>query len=198
MNVEKRTERLDVVREKGFVPGVLYGKGFESVSIQVEQKDFAKTLQEFSTSKTFSIKFDGKTHIVYIKELQKTFMNHSSYSHFDLMKVSATDTLHSKVPVHLLGKEKFEKSTLRVGLTLEEVDIEYVVGAGISHIDLDISELTLETPFYVKDLVTPEKVTVLNDPEEMVVHLVEYKEKPEVEESDEQHAIEVPEDEQEE
>lgn len=190
MNVELRTEKLKEVRKKGFIPGVIYGSGVAATAIQVEDLDFMRTLHEFHTSKTFSIKLEGKKHIVYIKEIQNALMNQHEVIHFDLIKVSASDTLHASIPVYLEGKEKFEKSTLMVSLNRDELDIEYNVGAGISQIDVDVSELALNESIYVKDIVVPEGVKILADPEEMVVHIVETKVKEEEPESDEQHAIE--------
>lgn len=190
MNVQKRTEKLKVIREKGFVPGTIYGKGFPAQSIQIEEKDIVKLVNKYSTSMTFSVKLDGETHIVYIKEYQKTFKSRLAFAHFDFVKVSATDTLQSKVSVHLIGKEVFDKSSMMVSLTLEELDIEYNVGSGVSQLDVDVSELTFEQPLFVKDVVVPKGVKILNDLEDMVVHLVESKSEVEPEESDEQDQIE--------
>ena len=189
MNVTERTKKLQVVRNDGKIPGVIYGKGIDSKPIQVDEKDFMKTLHENSTSKTFSITFDGKKHIVYIKDYQPDYMHQSKILHFDLLKVSATDTLQSSVPIHLLGKEKFEKSTSIISSSIEELEIEYAVGKGISHIDIDISELTLNDALLVKDVIVPEGVKILNDSEQMIVHLIESRMEEEPEESDVQAGI---------
>jgi len=190
MKVEKRTEKVKHLRQKGLVPGVIYGHNFENVNIQMPKLDLSKAVREFGTSKTFSIKLGKEKHIVYIKEYQNDYMDNSSFLHFDLVKVASDDTLTASVTLHFVGKEKFLKSTKVLTTNLDELEIEYLVGTGISHLDVDVSELTDEQPIYVKDLVLPEGIKVLNDLEEVVCSLNEvtvYEEKEE--ESDEQEGL---------
>lgn len=171
MKIEKRTKQLKEVRQHGFTPGVIYGKDFPSTSIQVPALEFQRALQEYGTSKTFSILLDGKKHIVYVKEYQDAYMNHGSYSHFDLVKVSKNDTLHGEVDLHFIGKEIFNKSNLVFTSNLDEIEVEYNVGSGISHLDVNVEELTEHLPLYVKDLALPKGITVLNNPEQIVCAL---------------------------
>ena len=186
MNIEKRNTKPQEVRLNGFVPGVIYGKDFPSTSVQVPSLEFTKKLHEVGTSKTFSILLDGKKHIVYIREYQKAYMDPSSYIHFDLVKVSQDDTLHSNVSLHFIGKEAFNKSSLVFTTNLDEVEVEYNVGSGISHLDLNVEALTEDTPIYVKDLVVPEGIKVLNNPDQIVCSLSQPTEIKEVAEEDEQ------------
>jgi large subunit ribosomal protein L25 len=171
MNVEKRTEKAALLRKKGIVPGVLYGKGFDSVSVQIPLLDFQKALREFGTSKTFKISLGKDNHIVYIKEFEVNVMDYNQITHYDLIKVSATDTLQSSVSLHFVGKEKFNASSLVFTSYLDEIEVEYAVGSGISHIDIDVAGLTEEEPFHVKDIVLPDGITLLSDPEEIVCGL---------------------------
>lgn len=197
MNIEKRVNKLQEVRQNGFVPGVLYGKDFPSTSVQVPKLDFSKKLNEVGTSKTFSILLDGKKHIVYIREYQKTYMEQNSYMHFDLVKVSQDDTLQSNVSLHFIGKEIFNKSALVFTTNLDEVEVEYNVGSGISYLEVNVENLTEETPIYVKDLEVPEGNKVLNDPDQIVCSLSQPTEIKETEETDEQEGFYSEEDEQE-
>lgn len=186
MNIEKRNKKLQEVRQNGFVPGVIYGKDIEATSVQVPTLQFSKKLHEVGTSKTFSILLDGQKHIVYIREYQKAYMDPSSYIHFDLVKVSKDDTLHSNVSLHFIGKEKFNNSALVFTTNLDEVEVEYNVGSGVSYLDIDVSSLTDETPLYVKDIKVPKGLKVLNNPDQIVCSLSQPTEIKEVEETEEQ------------
>lgn len=186
MNIVKRKEKLRVVRQNGFIPGVLYGKDFSSTSIQAPLSEFVKALNEYGTSKTFSIKIEGKKHIVYIKDYQSNLMNAKKYIHFDLLKVSADDTLHAYVSTHYVGKENMAKSSSVFTSNLDELEIEYAVGSGISSIDVDVSSLTEDSPIYVKDIAVPKGIKIVSDPEAIVCSLLQatvYEE--ETEETDE-------------
>lgn len=171
MNIEKRVLKPAEVRRKGLVPGVIYGKDFPSTPIQVPNLKLVKKIAEVGTSKTFSILLDEKKHIVYVREYQHGFMDPSSYIHFDLVKVSIDDILQSNVSLHFIGKENFTKSSLVFTTNLDEIEVEYNVGSGISYLDLDVTTLTEDTPIYVKDLTVPKGIKVLNDPEQMVCSL---------------------------
>ena len=171
MNIEKRVLKAAEVRQNGFVPGVIYGKDFPATSVQVPALELTKKIAEVGTSKTFSIKLDGKKHIVYVKEFQNAYMDPSSYIHFDFVKVSQDDTLQANVSLHFIGKENFTKSSLVFTTNYDEVEVEYNVGSGISYIDVDVTELTEDTPIYVKDIVVPKGIKVLSDPDQMVCSL---------------------------
>ncbi len=189
MNIEKRTKRVDEVRKSGFVPGVVYGKDFPSTSVQVPALEFTRAIQQYGTSKTFSIKLEGKKHIVYVREYQNVYMDHNAYSHFDLVKVSSTDTLQSNVALHFIGREVFSKSMLVFTSNLDEVEVEYHVGSGVSHLDVNVEELTEETAMYVKDLVLPKGIKVLNNPEQIVCALSQVAEVVEETDEDEQEGF---------
>ena len=178
MNIKKRVDKPNLVRKNGFVPGVLYGKGIESIKIQIEESEFNKLLRENGTNKTFSVKLGKKKHIVYIKKFTKDVFNSKKTVHFDLLKVSQDDKITSNVQLHFVGREGFEKSSLIFVSNKDEAEIEYNVGSGISKIDVDITGLTEGNPIYFKDLVVPEGIKVLNDPEELVCGLTTVSEEP--------------------
>lgn len=186
MNIEKREEKPNLVRKNGLVPGVIYGKGIESTKIQIDEIEFSKLLKENGTNKTFSVKLGRKKHIVYIKKYSKDVFNAKKVIHFDLLKVSEDDTITSSVQLHFVGKEEFEKSSLIFVSNKDEAEIEYSVGSGISRIDVDVRGLTEDKPIHFKDLVVPEGIKLLNDPEELVCGLTTVSEKlEEVEELEE-------------
>jgi large subunit ribosomal protein L25 len=61
-------------------------------------------------------------------------------------------------------------------LPLHAIDIECLVTNAPSAIIVSISELAIGSSIHVRDLVLPEGVKVLNDPDLVVVHVVERKE----------------------
>ena len=170
MNDEIRTRKVAEIRKDGFIPGVMYGHGIEPVSVQVETLDFHKSLRQFGQSKTFSITLDGKKHIVYIKEVQKAFMD-QGFEHFDLMRVTKKDTLHASIPLHFIDKDHFQSTTAVFHAYMNELEIEYHVGEGIAHFDVDLSELTMETPILIKHLKLPKGVKPMAEPNDIVCAL---------------------------
>jgi large subunit ribosomal protein L25 len=180
MKLERRTVKGSKVRKDGLTPGILYGKGIESVSVQVSQSEFQKVYNKKGTSKTFEATLEGKKHIVYIKQTQAFAENFHVKSHFDLVKVSAGDTMTSKIHLVFVNHEEVEKRGLIVQSVMDTIEVEYEVGAGISKLELDVAGMTDHDTLSVKDIVAPKGVTILEDPEQVVVSISTPKEEVEV------------------
>ena len=70
MKVQIRTLKASKIKNNTIIAGVIYGGGLESTNIQVDAHEFTQMYRSKGTSKTFSINLEGKTHIVYIREIK--------------------------------------------------------------------------------------------------------------------------------
>ena len=173
MKLFKRTDTLKKVRADNLVAGVIYGKKLESTPIQVEYKDFKQHYNEFGKSMTFKATLEGKTHQAYIKEVQLDPLNHQNVLHFDMIKVSATDTITAEIPVYVTNKEHLEAKGVIVQLLVPRVEAEYRVGKGVSNFEVSVEGLDVGDAIYVKDLEVPEDLKILEDPERMIINITE-------------------------
>ncbi len=176
MKIELRTKKGSKVRNFNIVPGVLYGKGLASTSITANAAEFNKMFHKMGTSKTFEVELDGVKHLVYIKEVQPLPSNLHSARHFDLMKVSLDDTMTSKVRVVFVNKEIVEKKGLILHSVADTIEIEYAVGKGISHLELNVENLEENNVLHVSDIVVPNGVKILTSLEDVVVSVSRPKE----------------------
>ncbi|MBN2504551.1 MAG: 50S ribosomal protein L25 [Bacilli bacterium] len=173
MKLEKRTEPLRIVRKMGKVPGVLFGKAIEPVSIQVDEKELQETLRIHGKTQTFKVKLDNKTHIVYIKDVQRAILNRKHFLNVELLHVEKSDTITAKIPLHLNGRETIEHHGRIVQLVADAIEVEYAVGKGQSHIDVDVSHLQVGDTIKVKDIKLPEELKSVDDPEKVLIHFGE-------------------------
>lgn len=194
MKLQKRTVKGSKIRDKNIVAGVIYGGGIESTSIQADAMELAKSIENYGTSKTFNVTLEGKKHIVFIKDYLAQVLNQSEYVHFDLMKVSAGDTLTSKVRVIWMNKEIPEKRGLILNSALDEVEIEYEVGSGVSQVEVDVTEVQEHDILHVSDIIPIEGIKILDDPEAPIISVSTPKEIVE-EDTDEQDPYFAPEEE---
>ncbi len=171
MKIVKRTENIKILRQNNIIPGVIYGKEIESTPIQVEYLELVKALKKYGTNMTFKVKLDNKEHIVYIRQFQNDYLLNYKPTHFDLVKVSLTDTITSHVPLNFLHKDNIAKSGEVLSINLNDLEVEYKVGSGVSHIDVDLTKLLTDDTVYVSDVVAPEGVTVLNKPTQIIANL---------------------------
>ncbi len=192
MKLEKRTEKLNKVREQRLVPGVVYGKEIESTPVQAEFKEFADAYSEYGMSMTFKAKLGRKTHQVYFKEVQVDPLRHNHVLHFDLQKVSATDSITAEIPVVLVNKEQVEDRGLVVELIASSIETEFPAGEGISNFELDVSGLEGNEALHVSDLDLPEGFKVLAPEDKIIVSISYPQEEEEIEEEvDEDEELEV-------
>jgi len=169
MKIEKRTENTANLRDQKIIPGVIYGKGIESTPIQLSEVDFTSLFRQYGHTMTFDIKIGRKKHIVYIKDLQRDKIQYNQVLHFDLQKVSESDTITAEIPVHVINDEKIKQRGQIVHLIIESLETEYPVGQGISRFDVSVEGLELDDSLYVKDVELPEGFTIHEDPEETLL-----------------------------
>ena len=184
MKIQLRTQKGKKIRNINTVPGILYGKGIDAISISVDAQEFKKTYLSKGSSKTFEVDLDGDKHLVYIKEVQPLPSNENLANHFDLVKVSKDDTMVSKVRISFVNKEVVEKKGLILNAVSDTVEVEYAVGAGVSHLDLNVEDLEENDTLKISDIVVPTGVKILSNLDETVVSVSRPKE--EVIEEDEE------------
>lgn len=169
MKIELRTVKGSKMKNTGLTPGVLYGKGIDSVAVQVKTNEFQKMYSAKGQSKTFDITLDGKKHIVYIKDTQSSYENHNIKTHFDLVKVAADDTMTSKINLVFVNHEQVEKRGLILNAVMTTIEVEYGVGSGISKLEIDVEGLEDRDSLSVSDIKVPEGVTILENMDQTVV-----------------------------
>ena len=173
MKLEKRTDSLKNVRGMNKIPGVLFGKTIEPISIQVDEKPFHDTFAEKGFTQTFEVKLGKAKHLVYIKDIQRDIIKHNQFLNIKLQKVSKDDTITADIPLNIIGREKIEKPGVIVSVPYDTLEVEYNVGSGVAHIDVDVSNLAVGDSLSVKDLDIPEGLKVLVDEEQTVVSVIE-------------------------
>ncbi|MDD4596171.1 MAG: 50S ribosomal protein L25 [Candidatus Izemoplasmatales bacterium] len=173
MNIEKRTEKLGIIRKLNKIPGVLYGKSISPISIQMDEKDLREIYRTNGLTQTFTVKLGKASHQVYIKNLQKDIVNRSLILNVELMKVGKGDIISGKVPLHIIGREAIEHAGYLVKVIEDEIKVEYEAGQGITKIDVDISNMKVTEMLRIKDVLFPQGIKVIDDPEKVLIHITE-------------------------
>lgn len=169
MKIQIREEKPAVVRSEDMIPGVLYGHSMEPKSIKVPRKEFFKEYERHGQSSVFSCELDGANHKVYIKDLQRDVLNHEKVIHFDLLKVTAKDKIHARIPIHLEGKDFVEKGGLIVQQIMTDLDAKYSINESPEDINIDVSKMEVGDTLLLSDVKLPDYLEVLEDMESVVV-----------------------------
>ena len=164
-------KKVRVLRREGLTVANIYGHNIESKAIQLETEPFLRTLRHTPRTALMSLRVEGETarRPVLIRHIQR-HPTSDAILHIDFYQVSLTETMHTEVPVHLVG------TSLAVedlgGMLLQElntVEVECLPGDLPQAIEIDIGRLReVGDRIVVGDLAVPEGVTILNDPDVVV------------------------------
>jgi len=167
-------KKVAALRRSGVLPANVYGKGLGSVSIQVSAEYMEKTLKTVAANEVIDLKIGGErdTRPVVIQKIQRHPLT-SGVLHAEFYQVSLTHTMRADVPLVVIGTSDAILTYNGVLMTaLESLQVEALPLDLPSRIEVDITPLTeLEQSLHVRDLPIPANVTILTDPEVMVVKI---------------------------
>ena len=112
------------LRQSGFIPAVLYGKGQESIIIQVPVKDFMKAFKEAGESTLVYVNVDGKTYPTIIHDVSHDPVK-DNVVHADFYKVNLNEKIKAKVPVVFVGESPAVKDLAGIFVrNINELEVE--------------------------------------------------------------------------
>ena len=173
MILKPRNESAKKLRQNNIIPGVIYGKDFPNVSIQVDEKELNSAYKQYGQSIVFAVELEGKSYNVYIKEIQYELLSNHKITHFDLVRVSKDSLITADIPVVVKGRDVIEDQKLFVEIVMQTVKAEYPATMGIANFEFDVSGMDINDAIYVKDIVVEEGINLLDNPEQMILSIKE-------------------------
>ena len=102
----KDSQSTHSLLSKGFVSGIIYGKGSEPSKIALEDKILKKLMDTGSFYSTIlGIDIDGKVEKILPKQLQYHPVN-DKLIHFDFLRVQENTKVNVEIPIEFLNQEK--------------------------------------------------------------------------------------------
>jgi large subunit ribosomal protein L25 len=193
VEVRKVTGRhVKYLRQEGWVPAVLYGRSTASTLLQIEAKSLHKVLREAGTHQLISLQVgDKKSFMTLARDIQRDNIKHN-YLHLDFYAVQMDEKVTAQVPLVIEGVSpavKDKGGILTQGL--DELEIECLPKDLISAIEVNVEELVeYNDTITVADLKVPNSITILSEPDSMVVKIEPPRMEEEVEAMEEE-AVEV-------
>jgi len=172
MNILEAKTREKAI-EPGMVPAVLYGPGLDNILLQVDKKIFDKVFKEAGET-LISLKVGDKTYSVLIYDVQKHPFT-SELVHVDFYQPNLKEEVETEVPLEIEGEAPAVKNLGGTMITnVKELSIKALPKDLPSKIKVDVSGLqTFDDFVLAKDIKLPRGVTMLANPEEIVVQVVE-------------------------
>jgi len=162
------------LRRKGLIPGIVYGKGMESVPVSVNPKELSAALAgEGGHNNLLTLKGGGSLNgnVVIVADLLRDPLK-SNPLHVDLHKINLTEIIKVEVPINLVGTAAGVIAGGLLDFAMHSVAVECLPTQIPEHIDVDVTELTIGHSIHVKDLQLPAGVKVLEDSRASVVSVL--------------------------
>ncbi len=176
------------IRQEGMIPVILYDADTVSIPLTLNKKDvFAILKAETGENTIFKISFNSETRNTMIKELQRDPVT-DEILHADLIQIVMDNIISVSVPIVLVGEAVGVKAEGGfVDFVTREVEIECLPKDIPEQLEIDISSLHLHQSLKIEDLSSPGEITLVSDPNTVVVLIhAPTKEEFEVEEIEEE------------
>jgi large subunit ribosomal protein L25 len=158
-NVGKGASRR--LRRTGKVPGILYGTDKEAENIQLDHDDLMHHLEnEAFYSHILTLSIGKETQEVVLRDLQRHPFK-PKLLHIDLQRISASEEISMRVPIHILNEErcpgvKDDKGIVNSLMT--QLDVLCLPKDLPEYLEVDIADLHIGDSIHISDVKLPEGV----------------------------------------
>lgn len=179
------------LRRAGLLPGVVYGRGVDSENVQVEVKAFELLRRRAGRNALVDLHVgNGSARPVLLQAIQEHPVTRRPL-HVDFFIVRMTEERTVDVPVHFFGtSEAAEKQGGTLLHLRDAIQVRALPADLPQTVELDVTSLmTFDDVLHVRDIVIPDGVTLVTDPDEAIARV----QPPRIEEEPVVAAEEVPE-----
>lgn len=167
-------KKVKKLRREGIIPGHVFGKKVETESVAVKAADFAKVYKEAGETGLIDLKIgEEKVRPVLIRQVQVDPVR-GEILNIDFYQVNLLEKTTVNVPITLTGEEPeiVHTGEAVVIQPMMEVEVEALPADLPENIEVDITPLkAIDDAITVADLKVPSGVTILAEPEVVVVKL---------------------------
>src|SRR6202049_2418767 len=171
----KRTRRL---HREGKLAAVIDGHNPAAPPLVLDRLEFQKVSLKPGRTKLVDLVVDGgKVEKVLVREIQ-THPRRLGPIHVDFYQVSLEEKIRVEVPVHLTGESAaVKRGDADILQPIHAVRVECLPTDIPEAFEVDLTPLEeIESELRISDLTVPKGVTVLVDPDELVVKIVHKRE----------------------
>ncbi len=162
------------LRDKGLIPGVVYGQKTKNLALTLDAKEFNKVFKQAGENSLINLKISGQKEDlpVLIHDIQKDPLT-EAIVHIDFYRPNLEKAVKALIPLKIVGESLAVKN---LGGTLvkkvSEIEVKALPMHLPSEIIVDISSLEkLGSEIFVRDLNLSQKVEILKGPDEVVVFI---------------------------
>jgi len=162
------------LRGKGMIPGIVYGKGMDSVPVALNPKELNSALAGEGGHNNLLILRGVESlngNVVIVADLLRDPLK-CYPMHVDLHKIDLTEKIRVDVPINLLGTAAGVIAGGLLDFAKHSIAVECLPTEIPEHIDVDVTELIVGHSIHVGEIQVPAGIKVLEDPRASVVSIL--------------------------
>ena len=160
------------LRRSGVIPGVLYGRNQDVISVQINEHTFRRFLRTNGENMLIDLNIDEHgTETVLIKELQRHPVKRNPI-HADFIRISLDEPVTTQVPIRLVGSATGVQEGGVLTFLLRQLSVSCLPLLIPEEVQVDISEMDIGDSIRIEDLTLDEGVENLEDPQAQIVSVV--------------------------
>ena len=171
----KRSRQL---HREGKLSAVVYGHSAAATSLVLDRLEFQKVFVKSGRTHLVDLVVDGsRTEKVLVREIQ-THPRRLGPIHVDFYQVNLEEKIRVEVPVHLIGESAaVKRGDADVLQPIHALEVECLPAEIPAEFEVDLTPLAeIEDGLRVSELSVPKGITILADPDELVVKNVHKRE----------------------
>ena len=178
MQIEKREEtgsnKVNKMRAKDMIPGVLYSRGKETVHVMINKPEFIRVYKKAGSTSLLGLELDGEIIPAIIKDLQKHPYK-DEYLHIDLQELNMDEKIKITIPIVLLHRDGIKIQPSVLMQQIDEIDVECLPGNIPNTAEVDVKNMEIGDAMTIADLdiATDENIEILEDLDTVVCTLTE-------------------------
>jgi len=181
LNAQVRTllgRKVKQLRNQGLLPATIYGKGLDSISIQVNLIEAEKVFEEIGESGLVELIVNEKEKLPILFRNPQYHPVEGNLIHIDCYKVNLKEKISAMVPIEFVGESQAVKDGNTLMTVTDEVEVEALPADLPESIEVDLAALeNLESVITVADLkIDKSKVEILTDAEQLIAKVEEPRE----------------------
>jgi large subunit ribosomal protein L25 len=170
-------KKVRFLRRQGIIPGNIYGHGIDSTAINVDAKSLKHLLAHAGSTDLIHLKLgDSKNPLrVLVREVQKNSLT-DDLLHVEFYQVRMDEKIKADVPIVFVGEAPVLKKVKNSSILhlIDSLPIEALPDDLPHSLEVDLSSLEeLDSAIHVKDIRLGDGITLLSDPEQMAVKVIE-------------------------
>lgn len=180
------------LRVSGKIPAVLYGHGDAPQHVAVDAKAFDELLHRGGRNGIITLVNGGKSETAVVRGVQRHEVSHKVV-HADLQRVSANESINTKLPIVTVGVALGVKEFGGVmDVVLHEVEIEGPANKLPENLEVDVTELGIHQHITAGQVKLPHGFKLVTPADQLVVSVEPSKTAQAVEEAEAGLAAEQP------